>query len=486
MNRLDLLILAANPVGRSSVESVRELGPDEILAAPSTDPLQLDFEIKQVRSCLEAGQYRERITVDCHLAVSPNDLMRLLRQSKANVFHFSGHSTERGIVLADERSNAPVLVRKEALIRAIEATGSKVELWILNSCTSMEIARSLTDVCGCAIGMRDKIGDPAAWTFSRAFYEAMAHGESVQRAVEQGRATLALWGMREEDLPELLCKPGVDPSQLGLAVGLVTPLAPTSATPPGPITNSIDMKLVLIPAGEFLMGSPDSDQDADDDEKPQHRVRITRPFYLGACPVTQAQYQAVMGENPSHFKDQPESPVENLSWYDAVRFCNRLSEREDLRAFYTIEGERVTVPDWGGAGHRLPTEAEWEYACRAGTTTRYSFGDDPAALGDYAWCSGNSANTTHPVRQKHPNPWGLYDMHGNVCEWCRDVWDTNYYKDSPVEDPLGPSQATNRVIRGGSWYDDPRNLRSASRLWSWPENRYSILGFRVARAQSGR
>jgi formylglycine-generating enzyme required for sulfatase activity len=212
--------------------------------------------------------------------------------------------------------------------------------------------------------------------------------------------------------------------------------------PPGTITNSIGMALVPIPAGEFRMGSPGFDPDAYDDEKPQHPVRITRPFYLGACPVTQAEYQAVMGANPSYFKEQPENPVETVSWYDAVRFCNSLSEREDLRPFFTIEGERVTVPDWGGAGYRLPTEAEWEYACRAGTPTRYSFGDDPAALGDHAWYSENSASTTHPVRQKHPNSWGLYDMHGNVWEWCWDVWDAEYYRQftggSPIDDPSGP------------------------------------------------
>jgi formylglycine-generating enzyme required for sulfatase activity len=287
------------------------------------------------------------------------------------------------------------------------------------------------------------------------------------------------------------------------------------ATPPGTITNSIGMALVPIPSGEFQMGSPDSDPDAFDEETPQHAVRITRPFYLGACPVTQAEYRAVMGEGPSRFKDQPENPVEYVSWHDAVRFCNRLSERESLRPFYTIEGGWVTVPDWSGTGYRLPKEAEWEYACRAGTTTRYSFGDDPAALGDYAWYWDYSAQTTHPVRQKHANPWGLYDMHGNVFEWCWDIWDAEYYRQfaggSPVDDPRGPPEvvakgarsekqsrkskdaaesadlrATDRVIRGGSWYSNRRYLRSAYRYGYGPEDRNSYLGFRVARVQSSR
>ena len=162
------------------------------------------------------------------------------------------------------------------------------------------------------------------------------------------------------------------------------------------------MKLVLIPAGEFLMGSPDSDKDAEDDEKPQHRVRITRPFYLGAR-GDQGQYRAVTGENPSHFKGSDDLPVEKVSWNDAIAFCNKLSEREGLKPYYQFGA----VARSGGEGYRLPTEAEWEYACRAGSTTRYSFGDDAASLGEYAWFNGNSGSKTHPVGQKRPNAWGL-------------------------------------------------------------------------------
>ena len=162
------------------------------------------------------------------------------------------------------------------------------------------------------------------------------------------------------------------------------------------------MVLVRIEPGEFMMGSPDSDKDAEDDEKPRHRVRITRPFYLGKYEVTQAEYEAMMGENPSNFKGNPKNPVENVSWLDAVRFCNQLSEREGLKPFYGISGETVQVPDWNGTGYRLPTEAEWEYACRAGTATRYSFGDDEASLGEFAWFGGNSDSRTHEVGQKRP------------------------------------------------------------------------------------
>jgi formylglycine-generating enzyme required for sulfatase activity len=234
------------------------------------------------------------------------------------------------------------------------------------------------------------------------------------------------------------------------------------------------MKLVLIPAGEFLMGSPDSDEDADDDEKPQHRVRITQPFYLGATPVTQGQYRAVTDANPSHFQGSDDRPVEQISWEEARVFCDKLN---------TLEGPRL-----GSERYRLPTEAEWEYACRAGSTARFSFGDDAAGLGDYAWFSGNSGGQTHPVGQKRPNAWGLYDMHGNVWEWCEDWYEANYYANSPGADPPGPSGASDRVIRGVCWSGLPRSARSARRLRVTPGNRSLNLGFRLARArvQSGR
>jgi formylglycine-generating enzyme required for sulfatase activity len=265
------------------------------------------------------------------------------------------------------------------------------------------------------------------------------------------------------------------------------PPAPAPEVVPKEIINSIGMKLALIPAGDFQMGSPDSDPDASADEKPQHRVRITRPFYMAATEVTQGQYQAVAGANPSQFKGSEDLPVETLIWLDAINYCNALSRKEGLTPFYRVHGETVDVPDWTGTGYRLPTEAEWEYACRARSTARYSFGDDAAGLGAFAWYDGNSGGQTHPVGQKRPNAWGLYDMHGNVWEWCWDRYEPDYYSNKPrAADPLGPSQAASRVFRGGGWSLDPRQCRSADRFGNAPGFRSSDLGFRVARVQSGK
>ncbi|MCY2993224.1 MAG: SUMF1/EgtB/PvdO family nonheme iron enzyme [Planctomycetota bacterium] len=235
------------------------------------------------------------------------------------------------------------------------------------------------------------------------------------------------------------------------------------------IINSLGMKLVLIPSGEFLMGSPDSIAEADAKEKPQHRVQITRPFYLGVYEVTQAQYQKVVGSNPSHFKGDS-LPVETVSWEDAVAFCKRLSE---------VAEERLA-----GRTYRLPTEAEWEYACRTGSTSKYSFGESEAELEKYAWYDKNSGKRTHPVGANQANVWGLYDMLGNVWEWCQDGYGP--YEAGPVTDPSGPGSASYRVDRGGSWINTSAFCRAAYRYWSSPSFRCDSLGFRLAAVQSPR
>jgi formylglycine-generating enzyme required for sulfatase activity len=262
-----------------------------------------------------------------------------------------------------------------------------------------------------------------------------------------------------------------------LACWGIVPEQPGRGAPARSFVNSLGMTLVRIEPGWFVMGSGDYD-----DEKP-HAVQITKAFYLGAHQVTQGQYEAVMGTNPSQFKGSDDLPVESVSWFDAVAFCNKLSERENRKPRYQIEGDAVT--NLGGDGYRLPTEAEWEYACRAGSTTRYPFGDNEAELGSFAWFEGNSDLETHPVGQRRPNGWGLYDMLGNVLEWCWDGCAPDYYKNSPPDDPAGPPGADARVLRGGGWLDLARYCRPAYRDRATPETRGSVNGFRVAAVQEG-
>jgi len=261
-----------------------------------------------------------------------------------------------------------------------------------------------------------------------------------------------------------------------------TPELPKDDDADSTLTNSIRMTLKRIPAGTFQMGSPDGA--GNEDERPQHEVRITRPFYLGVTEVSQAQYEAVMGNNPSYFSATGDSkdkvagqstgqhPVETVYWLDAVKFCNKLSELEGRKPFYEIAGETVRVPDWKASGYRLPTEAEWEQAC----------GGDPADLEEHAWFDKNSGDVTHSVGKKLTNRFGLHDMLGNVAEWCWDAYDKDYYKQSPPDDPTGPdiAGAASRVFRGGSWLDDPRYCRSALRSRDAPVSRHYDLGFRLA------
>jgi formylglycine-generating enzyme required for sulfatase activity len=201
----------------------------------------------------------------------------------------------------------------------------------------------------------------------------------------------------------------------------------------------VKLELVKVAAGSFNMGSNESDQ-----EKPIHRVNL-REFFIGKYPVTQAQYQAVIGKNPSIFKGS-QNPVEEVSWHDAVKFCEELSKRI---------GQKV----------KLPSEAQWEYACRAGSTGKYCFGDDVNQLEKYAWYNKNSGSKTHPVREKLANSWGLHDMHGNVWEWCEDIWHENY-NGAPTDGSswLNDGDQCRRALRGGSWGSYGYDCRSAGRV----------------------
>jgi formylglycine-generating enzyme required for sulfatase activity len=229
---------------------------------------------------------------------------------------------------------------------------------------------------------------------------------------------------------------------------------------PKTITNTISMEFVLIPVGEFMMGS--DDEVSDDDERPVHRVKIPKPFYLGTYPVTQREWKAVMDGNPSEFEGD-DLPVESVSWDNVQEFIKKLNERE------------------GTDKYRLPSEAEWEYACRAGTTTRYSFGDSDSKLGEYAWYYGNSDDEPHPAGQKKPNQWGLYDMHGNVQEWVQDTYHENY-DGAPADGSAWESgDGSTRIKRRGGWISIAGGCRSADRNYGDHGDRESATGFRLVR-----
>ncbi|MFY1110288.1 MAG: SUMF1/EgtB/PvdO family nonheme iron enzyme [Methanosarcinaceae archaeon] len=226
-------------------------------------------------------------------------------------------------------------------------------------------------------------------------------------------------------------------------------------------TNSIGMEFVLIPAGDFQMGSPEYEEGQEEYERPMHEVSIGQDYYLGMYEVTQEQWVEVMGYNPSYFKGN-QNPVEMVSAYGAQAFINKLNEME------------------GTDKYRLPSEAEWEYACRAGTTTRFSFGDDESELGEYAWYPDNSGGITHPVGEKEPNPWGLYDMHGNIFEYCQD-WEHSSYEGAPTDGSawIEGGNPNGRVIRGGSIGQDLNFCRSAGRGFAYTPGPYKWYGFRV-------
>ncbi|MDR3113923.1 MAG: formylglycine-generating enzyme family protein [Treponema sp.] len=245
----------------------------------------------------------------------------------------------------------------------------------------------------------------------------------------------------------------------------------------GPSRGRVSENMVLVDVGSFQMGSPASEAGRYDDEGPQHRVTV-KSFSIGKYEVTQKEWVELMRSNPSNFKGDT-LPIENVSWYEAVEYCNKLSVKEGLTPAYTRNGDRVT---WNrnANGYRLPTEAEWEYAAKGGnkggSSYEYPGGNSPDRL---AWYGDNSGGSTHPVGTKQPNGVGVYDMSGNVWEWCWDWYGS--YSGGVQTDPMGPSSGSNRIARGGSWGSGIRALRSAFRSYSAPSFRASNLGFRLVR-----
>jgi formylglycine-generating enzyme required for sulfatase activity len=264
------------------------------------------------------------------------------------------------------------------------------------------------------------------------------------------------------------------------APDLAPATASASAPPPAGAalqSSAKDSKaeMVQLPAGRFIMG------DKDQADAAPHEVSLSA-FYMDKCPVSQDQFQKVMGANPSRWKGA-HNPVEQVRWSDAVKYCNQRSQLEGLEPCYDL---RAWKCNFEANGYRLPTEAEWEYACRAGSTTAYFFGDDPSKLGDYAWYEKNSGGHPRPVGQKQPNGWGLFDICGNVWEWCNDFYQVDYYPEAPRQDPKGPKEGQNKVLRGGAWRFSAESCRSGYRYNENPGYAdvcfgYDIYGFRCVR-----
>ena len=257
---------------------------------------------------------------------------------------------------------------------------------------------------------------------------------------------------------------------------------PTAENHATTIKTAGGVEMAPVSGGWFEMGSADEDQT----DEHAHRVFVSS-FHIDRCDVTQEEYERLIGKNPSRWKN-PRNPVEQIRWAEAIAYCNARSREDGLRPAYDVATGQC---DFQAAGYRLPTEAEWEYAARAGTKSAYSFGDNPAELGRYAWFKENSTRGTHPVGQKPPNAWGLYDMGGNVWKWCNDFYKEDSYRDGPDHDPRGPSAGENRVVRGGCWNSRPDECRSAYRNYEMPaftdvcfaKEVHGAIGFRCVRTK---
>jgi formylglycine-generating enzyme required for sulfatase activity len=254
------------------------------------------------------------------------------------------------------------------------------------------------------------------------------------------------------------------------------------AEPPPLVTTKGGDPMASLPAGWFHMGSDEGPAD----QSPAHDVWVDT-FLIDRCEVTQQQYAKAVPVSGSHFKG-PKRPVEMISWAEAAMYCNMRSQAEGLEPCYD---EDTTACNFEADGYRLPTEAEWEYACRAGSRSDYSFGDDAKSLPEHAWYAGNAAKQTHPAGEKKPNAWGLFDMHGNVAEWCNDAYGENYYRHSPQRNPRGPEKGDNKVLRGGAWTSGPESCRSAYRVGQEPGFQDACfardaIGFRCVRKAPGR
>ncbi len=501
-----ILVLSANPEG--------------------TNPLRLGKEIREISEGLQLSRQRDKFKIESAQAARYRDIQRSILSHKPQIVHFCGHGAgESGLVFEDEIGQQK-LVDAQALAGFFKLFADKVECVVLNACYSQIQAKAIAKHIDYVIGMSKEIGDKAAIEFAVGFYDALGDGSEFEFAYKYGCSSIRMAGIAEHLTPQLLRKQDDSGDNIQDATPQITPLPPNSrqtivVSPPPPpsiiqtqpfefetatltvrsitqtspgflgfgketststsceinrsrkqaqsfqedLGNGIFLEMVKIPGGSFLMGSPENELERSDDESPQHKVTIQQ-FFMGKFQVTQEQYQAIMGENPSRFKGK-NKPVECVSWDNAVDFCGKISKRT-------------------GKTYRLPSEAEWEYACRAGTTTPFYFGEtittDLANYdGDYTYGSapkGQYRKQTIDVGKFPANAFGLYDMHGNVWEWCEDSWHDNY-QGAPNHGIPWLNEENKRMLRGGSWLNYPANCRSASRNRRERVNTINYIGFRV-------
>ncbi len=432
------------------------------------------------------------------------------------IFYFSGHGitdkkTNRGYLIPSDASNKKVFqssISIEEIVTQIKSKGIKKSILMLDACRN-ELQDGKKSVGGGIDGLSSKIFQNAEVSatfystrdsyfsyedhesdygvYTRFLMEGIKGGGDLQEYGGNGDGVVSFkelqnfvgiavdeWSLRNKKKQKPLTK--FTREIFGdIAVSLVNKMPikdikvsvqpgklPSSADNKN-FKNSIGMEFALIPIGSFDMGCSSGDTDCESDESPQHKVTLTRSFYLGIYEVTQGQWNAIMGNNPSYFPKCGENcPVEQVSWDEIQIFIQKLNSKEGTNTY------------------RLPTEAEWEYAARAGTKTRYYWGNTIDS--SYLYYEGSSGKGTHQVGQKKPNGFGLYDMSGNVWEWVQDIFDESYYKNSSSTHPGGADLGTYRVSRGGSWYNDSRMNRISYRNNHTPDYRFYNLGFRIAKS----
>jgi len=439
-----------------------------LLLAAIPQNLRLDKETREIEEPIKRSVKRDSFEIKTRTAVRVQDIRRAIAEERPQIVHFCGHGMEDGsLVLEDDSGNQkPVLPR--GLAALFQLHKDYVKCVLLNACYSALPAQAISRHINYVIGMNQPIDDRVAIVFAQGFYDGLGYDnvdklDVIQRAFDEGVVAIELENLVQGERP-LIWKLGIAQRDIEL-IDFTEDLG-----------NGITIEMVAIAGGKFLMGSPASEAGSRETERPQHEVRV-KAFNIGKYQITQAQWRVVaalpkvnrdLKADPSNFKGD-NRPVEGVSWYSTVEFCYRLSRQT-------------------GKPYRLPSEAEWEYACRAGITTPFYFGETITTElanynGNYTYASGSKGiyrEQTTDVGSFPPNAFGLYDMHGNVWEWCADTWHDNY-QGAPIDESvwLNDNYSQLRLLRGGSWNGSPDFCRSASRSRISPEYDDSRVGFRV-------